>query len=138
MMTITLRATVALLAAIVLSMTLAAGAVYAKKEKEDELFTPPIGIGFTSNQMQCLIVNIDDVPRDVIIEAMDVNGTVVGTLDVVDLGPGRTRFLVVLGTSVPLPPIRCKFTVEGRRKNFRASILLFQPGVGAISTLPAE
>jgi len=106
------------------------GAAYA-----DVLFTPSLPAIYATNEVHCSIVNVDGRTRDVVIEALNPGGAVVGTSGQIRLAPGNVAVVAVPGN---LTPVHCRFEVEGHGKKFRAGIAVLHPDVGMISALPAE
>jgi hypothetical protein len=100
---------------------------------EHALFTPPL-FPDGSNQLDCYILNVSDETREARIEVFTKDGERVGH-DKVSLAPGTEKVVTVPAN---LAPRYCKFEVDGKRSNFRASILVREPGRGSISALPAE
>jgi hypothetical protein len=100
----------------------------------DVLFSPPL-VPEGQNTLDCYLVNVSNAPRQVKIEVFSRDGNVVkgGTITTT-LGPGRED---VARATADLLPRYCKFTVQGKRQNFRASVLVRDETVGAISALPA-
>ena len=100
----------------------------------DVLFSPPL-VPEGGNTLDCYLVNVSNTPRQVKIEVFNRAGEVVenGTVTTT-LGPGQED--VARATADQLPRY-CKFTVQGKKGNFRASVLVRDEAVGAISALPA-
>jgi hypothetical protein len=97
------------------------------------LFTPPL-FPDGSSQLDCYLLNVSDETRDARIEVFTKDAVLVGS-DKVRLAPGTEKVVTVAPN---LAPRYCRFEVEGRRSDFRASILVREPGRGSISALPAE
>jgi hypothetical protein len=98
------------------------------------LVSPPL-VAEGSNVFDCYLVNVGrGRPRAVTIEVFNREGQVVQTVKTT-LGPGEED---VARATPDLLPRYCRFTVPGDRRNFRASVLVRQDGVGAISALPAD
>jgi len=114
------------LAAVVLAS--AAGAARA-----DTLFSPPL-VADGTNFFDCYLVNVSLKPRKVRIDVISREGDVVESVETT-LGPGQED--VARATS-DLRPRYCKFVVQGAKQLYRASVLVRQDGVGAISALPAQ
>lgn len=102
-------------------------------EHTNTLYTPPL-FPDGSSQLDCYLLNVSDETRDARIEVFTKDGQRVGH-DKVTLAPGTEKVVTVAPN---LAPRYCKFEVEGRRSDFRASILVREPGRGSISALPAE
>jgi hypothetical protein len=117
--------------AIALSLALFSGPAAA--ERTHTLFTPPL-FPDGSSQLDCYLLNVSDETREARIEVFAKDGERVG-FDKVQLAPGTEKVVTVASN---LAPRYCKFEVEGRRSDFRASILVREPGRGSISALPAE
>ena len=119
------------------SMALAAGAVIAwtgAAAAADVLFSPPL-VPEGQNTLDCYLVNVSNAPRQVKIEVFSREGNVVeGGGIITVLGPGQED---VARPTADLLPRYCKFTVQGKRRDFRASVLVRDDAVGAISALPA-
>lgn len=102
------------------------------------LFTPPL-VPDGVNQLDCYIINVSDKERTVTIEVRNREGETVLPPVTVTLQPGEERVAVAPASDVPSDaPRYCKFIVEGNPSNYRASVLVEEPGVGSISALPAE
>ena len=97
------------------------------------LVSPPL-VAEGGNVLDCYLVNVGDKPRRVLIEAISKEGKVVQSVPTT-LEPGQED--VARADPNDLPRY-CRFTVSGPRADFRASILVRQDGVGAISALPAQ
>jgi hypothetical protein len=97
------------------------------------LVSPPL-VPDGDNVLDCYLVNVGTQPRSVTIEVFARDGSVVERV-VTTLGPGEED---VARAAAELLPRYCRVTVSGRRADFRASILIRQEGVGAISALPAN
>jgi hypothetical protein len=116
-----------------LGLALMAGAVQAAT-----LFTPPL-VPDGANQLDCYIINVSDKERTVTIEVRNREGEAVLPPVEATLKPGEERVAVAPASASPSDaPRYCKFIVEGKPSNYRASVLVEQPGVGSISALPAE
>ena len=113
---------------LLLGLVLVAGAAHAAT-----FSTPPL-VPDGENQLDCYLVNVSDKRREVTIEVLNRNGAVLKSVDVI-LYPRAEAVATVLASDLPR---YCEFIVEGERSHFRASILVRQQGVGAISALPAE
>jgi hypothetical protein len=101
------------------------------------LFTPPL-VPEGQNLLDCYLVNVGEKAREVTITALNRDGGEVDSLDVT-LQPGSERVVTAPASDSPeKAPRYCKFTVEGRAAEFRASILVREPGRGSISALAAE
>lgn len=101
------------------------------------LFTPPL-VPEGQNLLDCYLVDISQRRREATIEVRDRDGGSVASLTVV-LDPGAERVVTAPATDSPeTAPRYCKFSVEGRAADFRASILVREPGRGSISALAAE
>ena len=101
--------------------------------RADTLFSPPL-VADGTNFFDCYLVNVSLKPRKVRIDVISREGAVVETVETT-LGPGEED--VARATS-DLRPRYCKFVVQGARQLYRASVLVRQDGVGAISALPAQ
>jgi hypothetical protein len=97
------------------------------------LVSPPL-VPEGTNFLDCYLVNVGEKPRAVTIQVFSREGTVVKTVETT-LDPGEED--VARATSEENPRY-CKFIVKGSARDFRASILVRQDGVGAISALPAN
>lgn len=97
------------------------------------LFTPPL-IPLGNNILECHLVNVSNKSRAAGIQVFNQAGQVVESTETT-LGPGEAD--VVRAVSYAQPRY-CRFDVKGKSSDFRASILLRQEGVGAISALPAK
>lgn len=124
-MTITKPLTFALLLGIALMAGVARGAT---------LYTPPL-FPDGDSQIDCYLLNVSDQVRRAIIEAFNRDGESLIPPVEVTLQPGTEE---VASMPASENPRYCTFVVEGRRFDFRASILVRKPGFGSISALPAE
>jgi hypothetical protein len=119
------------------SLALAAGAVIAwtgAAAAADVLFSPPL-VPEGQNTLDCYLVIVSDAPCRVKIEVFNRAGDVVeGGRIVTVLGPRQED---VARAAADLLPRYCKFTVQGKGRDFRASVLVRDDAVGAISALPA-
>jgi len=100
---------------------------------DNTLYTPPL-FPDGSNQLDCYLLNISDETREARIEVFTKDAERVGH-EKVTLKPGTEK---VVSVPVNLAPRYCKFEVEGKRSNYRASVLVREPGRGSISALAAE
>ncbi|MEW6268387.1 MAG: hypothetical protein AB1689_03715 [Thermodesulfobacteriota bacterium] len=118
----------------ILMAVLALGLLGANAAEAAVLFSPPL-VAEGDNFFDCYLVNVGPGrPRPVTIEVFNREGEVVESVKTT-LGPGEED--VARATSDQLPRY-CRFQVPGDAKNFRASVLVRQDGVGAISALPAQ
>jgi hypothetical protein len=84
-----------------------------------QLFSPPMLPGADAN-LECLIVNVSGVTRNVAISALNSNGTTTGT-EFLTLSPLQTG--VHLATHVARQiPTTCAFTVDGATTDYRAAV----------------
>jgi len=97
------------------------------------LFSPPL-VPEGDNFLDCYLVNVSNAPRDVTIQVFNRDGVAVETVETT-LAPGQEDVARALSNQNPR---YCKFEVEGKKSYYRASILVRQDGVGAISALPAN
>lgn len=97
-----------------------------------ELITPPL-VAEGERVLDCYLVSVGRVARQVKIEVLNRDGEVVETVETV-LGPFEED--VARTTSDQLGRV-CRFTVTGRKTLYRGSILVREDGIGAISALPA-
>jgi hypothetical protein len=97
------------------------------------LFTPPL-VPQGENVLDCYLVNVSDAQRQATIQIFNRDGLVVQSVETT-LNPGHEDVARAAASQLPR---YSKFVVQGRREFFRASILIRQEGVGAISALPAE
>jgi hypothetical protein len=98
-----------------------------------ELFSPPL-VPDGDNVLDCYLVNVSDQSRKVTIQVFNRAGVAITTVDTT-LAPGQED---AARAESSLQPRYCRFEVDGKRPHFRASVLVRQDGVGAISALPAE
>jgi hypothetical protein len=96
------------------------------------LITPPL-VAEGDNVLDCYLVNVSGADREVTIEVLSRDGEVVESIETV-LGPFEED--VARTTPDQLGRV-CRFVVEGRKAQFRGSILVREDGIGAISALPA-
>jgi len=99
----------------------------------DVLISPPL-VAEGARVLDCYLVNVGEVPRFVKIQVFNRAGVVVKTVQTT-LQPGEED---VARTESALAGRWCKFTVPGPKTDYRASALVRQVGVGAISALPAS
>jgi hypothetical protein len=97
------------------------------------LVSPPL-VPEGTNFLDCYLVNVGEKARNVTIQVFSREGVAVMTVETT-LDPGEED--VARATSDQNPRY-CKFVVRGNVRDFRASILVRQDGVGAISALPAN
>lgn len=109
------------------ALVLSAGTTHAAV-----LISPPL-VAEGERVLDCYLVNVGSVARQVKIEVLNRKGKVVKTVRTT-LGPYEED--VARAESGLLGRI-CRFTVPGDKSEYRASILVRQNGVGAISALPA-
>ena len=100
----------------------------------DVLFTPPL-IAEGNRLLDCYLANVGQVNRNVKIVVLDAKGKAVVAPVEVTLAPGEEK---VARAKADLLGRYCKFVVPAPKSDFRASVLVFQPGVGAISALAAQ
>ena len=96
------------------------------------LVSPPL-VAEGERVLDCYLVNVGRHTRNVKIEVFDREGRVVKAVRAT-LGPYEED--VARAESGLLGRV-CKFTVPGKKAEYRGSILVRQEGVGAISALPA-
>jgi hypothetical protein len=99
-----------------------------------QLFTPPL-VPEDGRDLNCNIVNVGSRTKTVRILLLNVAGDVVKDTGNFDLNPGEVGFEF---EDESLGPLYCKFIVEGRKKNYRASSCVFESGVGCISVVQAQ
>ena len=92
------------------------------------LITPPL-VAEGDQVLDCYLVNVGRVAREVTIEVLNRDGEVVETVETT-LEPFQED---VARTAADLNGRICVFTVEGGKNQYRGSILVRQDGVGAIS-----
>lgn len=98
-----------------------------------ELFSPPL-VPDGDNVLDCYLVNVSNQSRNVTIQVFNRAGVAITTVTTT-LAPGQED---VARAESSLQPRYCRFDVDGKRSHFRASVLIRQDGVGAISALSAE
>jgi hypothetical protein len=113
--------------------TLAVALTAATVIEAATLVSPPL-VPEGANFLDCYLVNVGEKARPVTIQVFSREGVAVTTVETT-LDPGEED--VARATSEQNPRY-CKFIVKGGAKDFRASILVRQDGVGAISALPAN
>ena len=96
------------------------------------LISPPL-VAEGERVLDCYLVNVGQVAREVKIEVLNREGQVVKRVRTT-LAPYQED--VARTESADLGRI-CKFTVPGKKREYRASILVRENGIGAISALPA-
>jgi hypothetical protein len=104
----------------------------AAAAKAAVLITPPL-VAEGEQVLDCYLVNVGRVAREVRIEVLNRDGEVVETVET-ELGPFEEN--VARTTSDQVGRV-CRFTVTGRKSQYRGSILVREEGIGAISALPA-
>jgi hypothetical protein len=97
-----------------------------------ELISPPL-VAEGKRVLDCYLVNIGDKKRKVTIEVLNREGDVVHTVETT-LDPFEED---VARTESKLEGRVCRFIVEGKKSQYRGSILVRESGVGAISALAA-
>lgn len=107
--------------------------LFASSASALTLFSPPL-VPEGNNVLDCYLVNVSNQARNVRIQIFNRDGGVIETVDTT-LQPGQED---VARADANQLPRYCKFVVAGKRADFRASVLVRQDGVGAISALPAE
>lgn len=115
------------IAAATLLVALAGGAQAAT------LVSPPL-VPEGDNVLDCYLVNVGTKSRAVVIDVFARDGSTVEHVETT-LDPGEED--VARATSDEQPRY-CRFVVTGPKADFRASVLIRQTGVGAISALPAN
>lgn len=113
--------------------TLALSLAFSTGVEAATLVSPPL-VPEGTNFLDCYLVNVGAKPRAVTIQVFSREGVPVTTVDTT-LDPGEED---VARAQSDQQPRYCKFVVKGPAKEFRASILVRQDGVGAISALPAN
>lgn len=98
------------------------------------ILSPPLFMAGT-NEVECNIVNISDVDRDVTVEVWSAQGFPLASCFTGPLAAGHG--FACRGSVVPSMRY-CRFVVEGAKANFRAAVCLFQPGVGSIACVEAN
>jgi hypothetical protein len=96
------------------------------------LITPPL-VAEGDQVLDCYLINVGRVAREVTIEVLNREGEVVATVET-ELEPFEED--VARTTSDDRGRV-CRFTGKGSKSQYRGSILVRQEGVGAISALPA-
>ena len=97
------------------------------------LVSPPL-VPDGDNVLDCYLVNVGQKTRTVVIDVFARDGSVIESV-ATTLGPGEED---VARAEADQLPRYCRFTVTGPKSEYRASILIRQTGVGAISALPAN
>lgn len=98
----------------------------------DVLISPPL-VAEGERVLDCYLVNVGKQTRQVKIEVLNREGHVVKTVRA-RLGPFEED---VARTESSLLGRVCRFTVPGKKSEYRGSILVRETGIGAISALPA-
>jgi hypothetical protein len=124
----------------ILSTILSAAAMLLAAEvaqAADTLFTAPLVPEGTS-LLDCYIVNVSKKTQDVVIQVFNRAGVALESVPA-SLAPGEERVATVPASADPNEaPRYCKFELDGKKTDFRASILTRTPGFGSISALPAQ
>ena len=115
------------------AVLLTAGVVHAA----DTLFTAPLVPEGTS-LLDCYIVNVSKKTQDVVIQVFNRAGGLLESVPAT-LAPGEEKVATVPASEdANEAPRYCKFALDGKKADFRASILTRTPGFGSISALPAQ
>jgi hypothetical protein len=117
-----------------LVISAAAAVLWSGAAAADVLFTPPL-VAEGNRLLDCYLANVGQVNRNVKIVVLDAKGKAVVAPVEVTLAPGEEK---VARAKADLLGRYCKFVVPAPKSDFRASVLVFQPGVGAISALAAN
>jgi hypothetical protein len=112
----------------------AAAVLWSGVAAADVLFTSPL-VAEGERVLDCYLVNVGHVKRNVRIVVLDAKGKPVVPPLEVTLAPGEEK---VTRAEAALLGRYCKFVVPAPKSEFRASVLVFEPGVGAISALAAN
>jgi hypothetical protein len=112
----------------------AAAVLWSGAAAADVLFTPPL-VAEGDRLLDCYLANVGHVKRKVKIAILDAKGKPVVPPLEVTLAPGEEK---VARAEAELLGRYCKFVVPAPKSDFRASVLVFEPGVGAISALAAN
>lgn len=107
--------------------------VWSSMASAEVLISPPL-VAEGVRVLDCYLVNVSPTARAVKIEALNAQGQVVKTVNTT-LPPGAED---VARAASGLLGRYCRFTVPSRKSDYRASILVRQDGIGAISALPAN
>jgi hypothetical protein len=100
----------------------------------ENLFSPPL-VAESNRLLDCYLANVGPVKRNVAITVLDAKGkAVVGPL-ALTLAPGEEK---VARAEAKLLGRYCRFPVPSQKSDYRASVLVFEPGAGAISALAAQ
>jgi hypothetical protein len=97
------------------------------------LVSPPL-VPEGDSRLGCAIINISTQAREVLVSVFSREGILLESVSFT-LAPGPEAVVTVPTSEEPR---YCAFVVEGGRQHFRAAVRIQQPGVGTISTLPAE
>jgi hypothetical protein len=114
------------------AMTAGAVLLWSGVAAADVLHSPPL-VAEGKNLLDCYLVNVSRSPRWVTIEVLNRAGQVVEKASTT-LGPGEED---VARTGAEKLGRVCRFTVQGKARDYRGSVLVRSEGVGAISALPA-
>ena len=98
------------------------------------MVTPPL-VADGASVLDCYITNVSGSERVVRIEALTRDGALAANPIDLSLLPFTEK---VLTTPAEALARFCRFTVEGRPHQFRASILVREAGRGSISALAAQ
>jgi hypothetical protein len=116
-----------------LMLTCGAALSWSAAASAEVLISPPL-VAEGPRFLDCYLVNVSPYTRKVKIEVLTAKGKVVRTVNV-QLDPGEED---VARADSALLGRYCRFTVPSRKSDYRASVLVRQSGVGAISALPAS
>ena len=97
------------------------------------LVSPPL-VAAGERVLDCYLVNVGKKSREVTIQVFSREGEVVEYVQTT-LDPGKED---VARADAAKSPRYCRFVVDGPRGDFRASILVRDEALGAVSALPAQ
>jgi hypothetical protein len=98
------------------------------------LFSPPL-VADGDRLLDCYLANVGQIKRNVTITVLDAKGKPVAGPLAVTLAPGEEK---VARAEAQQLGRYCKFNVPAPKSDYRASVLVIEQGVGAISALAAN
>ena len=117
-----------------LVISAAAAVLWSGAAMADTLFSPPL-VAEGNRLLDCYLANVGPVNRNVQIVVLNAKGKAVVGPVAVTLAPGEEK---VARADANKLGRYCKFIVPAPKSDFRASVLVFQEGVGATSALAAN
>ena len=115
---------------------------YTANAQSSSLFSAPLPL-YTDQSISCLIVNTSTRERRVETEILLSVNELTGEVDSIDydeivLMPGSARKVSAGCSDNYCGLAYCKFTVQGSKRSYRASVCLQPPDSGALTCVTAE